>query len=268
MIDEPEQLEWWGEYCVSDGETFEWTIGPLQLVIGRDGPDLWIASKRDDYPLRADLRVAKPADQGVFKSLAAERFGFNHADVRLQLRPRLADRPVVVRTEHPLSILPGEDITLYVSTPIWVEVLFETPPVSLMELPAFPPSDTWFGPLAGDGELCYAGKTLARRRYDTLRSWPHRAATRIEIQNQASDVFRVESLKLPVPTLELFAPAQGRMETDTVQLTRLSRRDAQITKKRTSGPEGNPPSSFKELSPPRVAEPSSGALTFLSHLFN
>ncbi len=255
---------WWGEYHLAAGDCRAWTIGTLLLVLQRDEADWRVAStSRGDTA--EEIRVAEPADPALVPSLAPERFSFRRADGRLVLQARLADRPVVVRPADPLAIPPGEEVTLYVSTPVWVEVLVGRAPVSLAEIATHVPSDTWFGPSTYGGELCYAGRTLARRRYADVQVLAHRAVTPVEIQNRANDLFRLERLKLPVPNLALFVAADGRLFSDAVQLTRLSTRDARVSKKQTRGTQAH--KGLEKLAAPRLVEEPAGALTRLTRWF-
>jgi len=48
--------------------------------------------------------------------------------------------------EQPLGVPPGEQASVYVSSPLWVRIETGKPAKLLCELPTFRPSDTWFGP--------------------------------------------------------------------------------------------------------------------------
>ena len=45
-----------------------------------------------------------------------------HTQPEIELNPVLANRPLASKLEHPLYIPGGEDILLYVSSPVWVRV--------------------------------------------------------------------------------------------------------------------------------------------------
>lgn len=260
------QPRWWGDYRLDAGDCRAWRIGPLQLLLQRDEAD-WRVAYASSAEASDEIRIAEPGDPALLPGMSPERFSFRRADGRLTLQARLADRPVVVRPADPLAIPPGEEVTLYVSSPVWVEVLVGRPLVSLAEIATHAPSDTWFGPSTYGGELCYAGRTLARRHYEDVQVLAHRAVTPVEIRNRAEDQFRLERLKLPMPNLALFVAPDGRLFSDAVQLTRLSPHEVQVTRKRSPERGAQAVKGLDRLASPRLAEEPAGALTRLTRWF-
>ena len=263
----PRTANWWGDFRMAVGGKRLWQIGPLQLALLRDTADWRVAVRRTANPLLDTTRVAEPMDGGRLDDMAVERFSFRQADDVVTLRPRLADRPVVIRPDGPLSIPQGQDVTLFVTTPVWVEICVDQPPMHLTEVTAYPPSDTWFGPLTQGGELCYAGRTLAKRHYEDTIVRPHRAVTPVEIHNRGADMLRIERLKLPMPHLALFVAPDGRLVSEAVQLTRLGPHDAQVVKRRADTRASDPQAGLQPLAPPRLIEAPTGALTLLTRWF-
>jgi hypothetical protein len=118
--------------------------------------------------------------------------------------PRLADRTVVVRPEVPFFIHRAEEVALYVSTPVWVELsVGDGRP--LEEIPVFRPSDTWMGVDTTSGELCYASRTLARMEPSELVILAHRAYTEVVVRNDSPEPLFLERMSIPVRNLELYA---------------------------------------------------------------
>ncbi|PSQ97355.1 MAG: hypothetical protein BRD55_03505 [Bacteroidetes bacterium SW_9_63_38] len=59
------------------------------------------------------------SDDEAYKT---HRFSVRRTKGTVALRPALADRPVVARPDHPLSVLPNEEVTLYLNTPLRMRV--------------------------------------------------------------------------------------------------------------------------------------------------
>jgi hypothetical protein len=134
----------------------------------------------------------------------------------LRLLPRLPDRPVVSRPDTPFYVLAGEEIRLFVSSPVWVHVL--SGERELLEIPIYRPSDTWFGPSTREGEVCYASWTSGRTELAELPRRPHRAVATVRVENHTEKSVLVERLNIPVPYLALYAAADGSLWTQGVTL--------------------------------------------------
>jgi hypothetical protein len=180
----------------------------------------------DPMAKRSDVTAPLPDDEmtSVLESddpaLITHRHSVRDTDEQIALRPALADRPVVARPEHSLSVLPGESVTLYLSTPLWARVeLIESERV-LQEVTSHRMSDTWFGPSTQTGELCYATRTTGRLRLDQIPVRLHRALTPLQVRNQASEALGLERVQLPAPHLALYETTDDGLWTDTVTMIR------------------------------------------------
>ena len=217
---------WWGEYILAANTMARWYVGPLVLWAQRLEKEWRIAWRSDEELMRPvaqvemPLPVEKPAD-----GMAACRFSFRETGKPLRLVPASADRSMVVRPEMPLYIPGGEEITLFVSTPLWVQVFVGHSSTPLVELPTLRPSDTWFGPDTRHGEMCYASRTLAQLRVEDIVPRPHRAVTPVHIHNHGSDTLAVERLSVPMPLLSLSVNERGHFWTQSVTLERRTHRE-------------------------------------------
>lgn len=182
---------------------------PLQVEVG----DLSLTLSRLSHEWQLNYAWSKKGNDGGFscKFLDAaprpraetDRIAMEKMTTEVTLQPRLADRPVVVRPYSPLTLPARNRITLYVSTPLWLAVMFS--PELQRELPAQQLSDTWMGALTGRGELCYGSHTHARLDPDLLLKRPFRALTPITIHNEGNQDSRLERLSIPAPFLSLYA---------------------------------------------------------------
>lgn len=254
---------WWQTQGVPEGRTLHLTLGPLDLAIGRSRPTWLIRIERQpeaDTETRLKSRVAKglpePYDERFVQADAAES---------IRLEPLLADRPIVIRPRQPIYLPGNEEVTLYLSTPVYLRLLAGDPPVLLKEIPSLVLSDTWFGPSTQEGELCYAGRTHARPRIEELPRRPHRAITPLLIRNRANAVLPLEKISLPAPMLALYGAADASLWTQRVTLVREDASD--LAKVSIDSQPPDPGMPVEKLADPRKDPSRSGLVRAFSVLF-
>jgi hypothetical protein len=217
----PDDRTWWGSLQVSMGTAARLRVGPATILIGRLESEWHIATETTGEPDDVALDLEVPADDPDLLARAdVRRFGVSGQANGLTLSARLADRPVVAASQRPVELPPGETVTVYVGSPVWIHVEAAAPRRELFEMPLSRPADTWFGPNARVGELCYTSRTHYRLRLDEMPYKPHRAITSVLVENQASTPLLLESLKLPVTHLALYGTVDGRLWTQDVTLSR------------------------------------------------
>ena len=226
---------WWGSVSLEMDTGGEWHVGPSTLWVYRSSHDWRVIVRPSIDPKTADPMAQRsgrrvPIDEetmtAVLESeddeLVTQRFSVQNTDEAIALRPALADRPVVVRPEHPLSVLPNEAVTLYLSTPLWVRIELVESERRLTEVPSHRMSDTWFGASTLEGTLCYATRTAGRLRLDRLPLRLHRALTPLTVQNQTDESLALERIQLPVPHLSVYGTPDDVLWTDPVRMTHRS----------------------------------------------
>ena len=232
MTESTDLSPWWGAVSLDEQTGGEWQVGPSTLwvfraqrdwrVVHRSPPDAGTAD-----PMAQRSGVTVPLDEERMHEVLevdtddyrTHRFGVRRTDETVALRPALADRPVVMRPEHSLSVLPDEEVTLYVSTPVWVRIELTESERKLTEIASHRMSDTWFGASTQTGELCYATRTAGRLRLDQLPRRFHRAVTPLKIQNQATEPLALERVQLPVPHLATYVTPDDALWTDAGTMT-------------------------------------------------
>lgn len=177
-------------------------IGPLTLYLRRHGDEWQIAtveSAEDDFPGDQPPTVTDELPD----DLSWTRWVVGEAD-KLQLRPVMPDKPLVVRPEASLKIPPGRAATFFVSIPISIRVnAGHEPPLNLVEVPTQTMSRIWFGdPMSG--ELCYTLHTRARRELDDQDIRPHRAVCAVWVKNESATELSLERLMLHVQHLAVY----------------------------------------------------------------
>lgn len=133
--------------------------------------------------------------------------------------PRLADRSVVIKPVDPIYIPAGQRGTLYISTPLWIAGLVESQHEPLFEIPVIQPKDTWFGPNAQQGEICYATSVDGRTDLNLLTPRAFRAVTPIDFHNTSNHQLRFDRMNVPVTALPLFySESTGRLWTSQIKV--------------------------------------------------
>jgi hypothetical protein len=241
---------WWKTRELKRGSRLVLELGPMKLELGH-GDGEWLlwsqTGAEEDGARRPRVAVRRGLPEEVH-----ERFVHDGPDRQVTLVPVLGNRPVVARPRQPLYLLSKQEVTLYLSTPIFLRIMVGSPQTMLRELASVRLSDTWFGPSTRVGELCYANRTHARQNLDNLPLRPHRAITPLKIRNNALEALPLDKISLPVPILSLYGAEDGSLWTQQATLVREEVSDlASVrvqTMKENVDPHGRP---LTRIAPPR-----------------
>ena len=259
-----DQPYWWGKYTLEVGQCLQINIGKTRHAILRQ-PREWQLHYDNvtETNESGDTWQVKISDGIDADYEVMERYVYHQTSASLDILPLTADRPVVTRPLSPLRLPSGEDITLYVSSPLWLQVITGEAPVR--EVPVYRPSDTWFGPSTMKGELCYASVTNGRTELADVPQRPHRAITPVLIRNQADSALVLERLNLPVPYLSLFVDDRGQLWTEAVTMVRSNDKDiTSVEISKTAPPEAHGAS---QVTAPRGSESRNILTSTISTLF-
>jgi len=231
--DTGESIPWWGSVPLDPYTGGKWHLGPSTLWVYRASHDWRIVHRPSTDPVTADPMAQRsnviaplPEDEmaAVLEAedsdLVTHRYGVRDTDETIALRPTLADRPVVARPEHAISVLPKESVTLFLSTPLWARIELVESDRVLQETPSHRMSDTWFGSSTHTGELCYATRMTGRLRLDQIPVRLHRALTPLQVRNRASEPLSLERVQLPAPHLALYETTDDGLWTEAVTMIR------------------------------------------------
>lgn len=259
-------IEWWGQNRFALDQVRRWRLGPSRLWVERREFEWRLHQLEQAENNDIVIEAGELTDSGEIDSKAnLDRYATSSNGMLFTVTPQLADRPLVVRPETPLFVPSGEDVTLYVSTPLWMRLEAGPPNRLLSDRPTQRPSDTWFGPSTLVGELCYASRTSGRLRLAELPQRPHRAITPVRIRNNAKDVLGLERVKVPVQYLALYRSAAGGLWTQTATLIREQDGDfaaLQLGRRAPSEAAG-----AERVTPPRQQAEGHLALRAFSRLF-
>jgi len=212
---------WIGGFHVKHGQTRGFRIGPMTLWIQRLENEWRIAHEDSLDPMDESLNLeTETPEQSILETKNAVRFSFADDSEEITFSARLADRPVVTRSEYSLNVPAHEEVTAYVSTPLWMVISAGRKPKLLLEMPLYRPSDTFFGPSTLEGELCYASEAFYRLKLDNQPMLPHRAVTAVLVRNQSDKALSLDLIKLPAPNLSLYRIGENMFCTQDIVYTR------------------------------------------------
>ena len=190
----------WGERpAPASGETQRLGIGPLTLWIKGVENEMWLAHV---WTAEGEAPPSEPPDEGEWSRWATH----DHAH-HLRILPVLPDRPLVVKPEHPFTLLRKAAARIYMRVPAWVRVEVVEDGGGrgsvLTEIPTLRLSDTWWGDFQ-EGEMAYWLSTLGRRELTPDLFQPHLVMSAVQLDNLSDDDLRVEKLVLRVEHLSIF----------------------------------------------------------------
>lgn len=201
--------QWWGRFDLHVGVTGRWDVASLSLAVTRLARE-WRMQHRErkfEEGSSASWSVTVPGPV-LDDDAKVMRYVVRDPSDAIMIQPALADRPVVTRPVEPIYLQGGEETTIFVSSPLWVNVHSETMDGPFLDVPSHRPSDTWFGPSTMEGEMCYAARTQGRLSLAEVPLRLHRALTALSIRNKGKQPLLLERLKLPVCQLSLFSSAR------------------------------------------------------------
>ena len=265
--DQAMENRWWGRFEIPEGAVRHWRVGPADLWVENLSGEWRTALARRDDPMDATFGSELLQDHPVLTELGeVHRFAESAESVVLTLEPALADRPIVTRPETPFHVPAGEQVTLHVSTPLWMRLLVGDPGRRLQEIPIHRPSDTWFGANTLDGDVCYASFTRFVVRLENAPMVPHRATTAVRIRNQAEADLLLDRIRLPVANLSVFQAPDGRIWTNDVTMDRKEATEFAEIRVGKGGPASAPKAT--KVAEPREPNPGNPVIRVFSKLLN
>ncbi|MFP4329756.1 MAG: hypothetical protein ACLFP6_03465 [Spirochaetaceae bacterium] len=137
----------WGPVELSVGETTHRQIRRLRLWIRREAERwLYASDLVDGAGVETVVSRARKASELPWQSI----LGVGRTEVRLE--PALPDKPVLLKAQKPVQVLPDGVLSLVVAVPVWARL---EAGVTIFEAESEPMLRTWFGD-AQAGESAYA----------------------------------------------------------------------------------------------------------------
>lgn len=196
---------WWGGFSPQEGQIHALKIGPSAFWVTRYTQEWRVAHVQyEDNPSSVVALESDVAASSIPGDVSVSQFGFHKSPQSLTFSPLMADRAMVVKPEHPFFIQSGEEVTIYVTIPLWLRLSIPETKAVLKDYALYRPTDTWFGSSTIEGELCYASRIKGRLRLEDVTILPHQALTPLRIHNKAKEPLLLEKVKLPVMYLAIY----------------------------------------------------------------
>ncbi len=244
-------------YKLQESFEQELNFGPLTLWLICQYGELWVAWGYPDQTTSEKPEKPDPEDDDW------QRFTFDKSDKELIIKPVFPDRPVVLTPEKKLILSKGNRAQIYTRCPLWLRLSVKgKDEVTLLEVPSFVLSSTWFGSFA-EGLVGYRLKTGARRTPLVDETKPHMAICPIHLKNTSDEELLVENICLRVGELTLFQGKAAYWASETKVAYRGKNNIAKLQF------ESGPPKEIKDavlISEPREGNKSFAAKTFASFL--
>jgi hypothetical protein len=192
----------WEPVEISPRKCAQWLFPRRAILVERIESEwhvLSIPSSKRVREARCSLiaRTAKPE--------SSEWRHYLHRDSGpIQPSPVLPDRPVVVRPDRALTLLPGQSTVFFLQLPVWFRLSTSGySPSRIFEEPLSVLSRTWFGdPLTG--ELCWGLATRLHHSMESLAPAADTAVCSLMIENDSSTDLAFEKICLHVENLNVF----------------------------------------------------------------
>lgn len=216
-------MNWWGNFTLSEGEARWLRCADLYLKLQSLPHQWWLG-----YEWQQDINQFEPVWEWQQDSASTpeneQRFVFADLPQEMIIQPALADRPVVCRPVVSVSLLPFQEVTLFVCLPLWVKLKHGED--TLLDIPTVRVCDSWFGPNTREGVISYASQVSEQLDVKPISNNKARAAIEVRIQNQSDQMLTLDKISVPAPNLSLFADQRGQFWTPRITLVRRDQEDA------------------------------------------
>jgi hypothetical protein len=191
----------WKPHSFARGKTLELELGSLHLWIHRGNQEWHIAHETESV---GEDRYALSIAEGPFEAQRKwTRWILDEKIETIQLKPQLPDRPLIVRPDMPMCLMPKQSVQFFVGIPLWLAIFFGNRQEQVVEIPSQKLSNSWFGPFT-EGELCYAMKTTAKLSQENLTPSAQRVVFPLEVRNASKEKLNFVRLCLRPQYLNIY----------------------------------------------------------------
>jgi hypothetical protein len=139
------------------------------------------------------------------KPISSEWRHYLHRDSgSMQAFPVLPDRPVVMRPDRALTLLPGQSTIFFLEIPVWFRLSTSGyRPARIFEEPLAVLTRTWFGDPV-NGELCWGLATRLHHSIDSVEGTADHAVCPLMIENDSETDLEFQKICLHVENQSTF----------------------------------------------------------------
>jgi hypothetical protein len=207
----------WCELDLQEACWYESQLGDLCLYLMKKGGE-YITATMYQPPSKSALNCPLQSLDSLPESIEAkERLYLSEIDETPVLDLQLADKPYEVKPAALVKIAPKSRMTLYVSTPLWLQFKLPHSNQVIVEFPTVQPRMSWVGRTTTEGSLCYSTRTSAPSSFTEVRQYPHRVLTALELVNDGEQMLSIDRLSLPLNSLSLYHTQANGYWTESVR---------------------------------------------------
>ena len=179
---------------------------------------LWIRNETDRWLYATDLDGSRTVEAISSEARKPDTLPWNSiigiSNESAKLLPALPDQPVLLKSSHPVQILPAARLKLVLAVPIWIQL---SGTVTVFDLETDPLSRTWFGdPLAGESAYALSIEDWTVREEE--QPGGGYVQVPLEIVNASQELLSFQRLLVRVVHLSLFG-AGDLLFTNDVSVT-------------------------------------------------
>ena len=224
------QSKWWGDFDVTHDTKLLLECADLHLQLVCSDKE-WLVKYElasNETPHNGKLSYIDIGfDQGEFDK--QQRFVFKKLPKQLIIQPALADRPVICWSTTTVMLLPKQEILLYVTIPLWLQLSISSVKKPLIDIPTVRISDTWFGPNTQEGVIGYASRATDQLNADLSENHGLKATIAVKIKNLSNNVLALDKISVPSPNLDLYVDKSGQFWTRRITLIKEQDDSASLT---------------------------------------
>jgi hypothetical protein len=192
----------WDQVEIPQGKCAEWRFPHRGIWVERIESEWHVLSRAEETgPARAQRELV-PRTR---KPRSSEWRHYLHRESGpIQPAPVLPDKPLVVRPDRALTLLPGQSTIFFLELPVWFRMSTTGyRPARLFEEPLAVLTRTWFGDPV-NGELCWGLATRLHHSMDSVEPSAEIAVCPLMIENDSDTDLAFEKVCLHVENLSLF----------------------------------------------------------------
>jgi hypothetical protein len=193
----------WTKYTLKSDQVYFWHIGNNQFYLILREKEIRISKQEagvSEKDLHKLMSVGELPNDVQWKSYIVGNSSVIH------VQPVMPDRPLVIKTEHDISVMPGKSLTLYARIPVWLGFFVNSVNHGnfLVQDSSVNLSSTWFGP-PDNGILSYSLYNPVTLLLENAISNDYEIICPLKILNDSNVSLKLERISLDVDHLKIYS---------------------------------------------------------------
>lgn len=192
----------WTKYALKNNQIYFWHVGNNQFYLSLIEKEIQIAKIEagvSENDLFNPVNLSDIPNDIDWKSYIIDKSATVH------LQPAMPDRPLVIKTEREIFVMPGKSLTLYARIPVWLSFYFHSVSSEnlLVQDSSVELSSTWFG-TPDNGVLSYSLYNPVTLSLKNATSNDYEIICPLKISNDAHTSLKLDKISLDVDYLKIF----------------------------------------------------------------